>query len=332
MKIYTKTGDEGKTSLLNGKRVPKYDLRIELLGLIDELTSNIGLAKSELSDKNLKEELHSIQEKLKILMAHIADGSEETYKLTIEDVEYLEKTIDGYSELYVKKNEFIIPGDNKKSALLDVARVIARKAERYLISIERFYSINENSKIYLNRLSDTLYTFARYTDYVESSKGSTKTSTKVMSVLNDKKEVTMEVTKSMNLELSKLIIGEIEQMAAVNKIPVVVAVANEWGIITAVHFMDGALPASFDLAINKAYTSATIRIPTEELKDLAQSGGELFGINITNPKLVAFPGGFPLKLNGKVIGAVGVSGSTATLDNELAAYGVKVFEEVVKWL
>lgn len=137
----------------------------------------------------------------------------------------------------------------------------------------------------------------------------------------------MSNLKYLNLSLATKIIKEVESIAEELGTPVVIAIANEWGFPIAVHFMDEALPASYDIAVNKAYTSATVRLSTEVLKELSRDGGELFGImNTNNNKIVTFPGGFPLEVNGKVVGGVGVSGGTADYDNKLAYIAKETFE------
>ena len=143
----------------------------------------------------------------------------------------------------------------------------------------------------------------------------------------------MSSNRYLNLKIATHLIEAVEKIALEKGIPVVIAITNEWGSPIAVHFMDDALPASFDIALNKAYTCATIRLSTEELWNLSQEGGALFGINTTNNnRIVVFPGGFPLEVNGKVVGGVGVSGGTAEYDNELAFLVKEIYREVTKWI
>lgn len=142
-----------------------------------------------------------------------------------------------------------------------------------------------------------------------------------------------ESEKLISLKIATEIIKAMEVISEKNEIPITIAIANKWGLPIAVHLMDGALPASYDIAVNKAYTSATIRISTEKIRNLSKDGGDLFGINNTNGnKIISFPGGFPLSFNGEVFGAIGVSGGTADYDNKLALLGKKNYEEVVKWI
>ncbi len=138
----------------------------------------------------------------------------------------------------------------------------------------------------------------------------------------------MSNLKYLNLSIATKVMKEVESTAEELGTPIVIAIANEWGFPIAVHFMDRALPASYDIAVNKAYTSATVRLSTEVLKELSRDGGELFGIMNTNSgKIVTFPGGFPLEVNGKVVGGVGVSGGTADYDNKLAYIAKEIWEE-----
>lgn len=138
----------------------------------------------------------------------------------------------------------------------------------------------------------------------------------------------MSNLKYLNLSIATKIMDEVCKAAEDLGTPIVIAISNEWGLPIAVHFMDGALPASYDIAVNKAYTSATVRLSTEVLKELSRDGGELFGIaNTNNNKIVTFPGGFPLEADGKVVGAVGVSGGTADYDNKLAFIAKEIWRE-----
>ena len=114
---------------------------------------------------------------------------------------------------------------------------------------------------------------------------------------------------------------------------VVAAVSDQAGRPVAVQSMDGAYIASFDIAINKTFTSASLKMSTEALSHLSQPGQPLYGLQFTNEgKIVIFGGGEPLEADGKIIGALGVSGGTAEEDTAIAAYGREVFEEVLACL
>lgn len=137
----------------------------------------------------------------------------------------------------------------------------------------------------------------------------------------------------MSLELAKALIERIEQKAKEINLAVVVAVSDEAGRITAVHCMDGAYMASYDIAVNKTFTSAGLKMSTAKLAKLAQPGQPLYGIQHTNEgKIVIFGGGEPLEVEGKIIGALGVSGGSAEQDTMLGAYGKEILKEVIACL
>lgn len=140
-------------------------------------------------------------------------------------------------------------------------------------------------------------------------------------------------TKAMNLKLACALISKIENKAESMGIAVVIAVSDKAARPVAVHCMDGAYIASYDIAVNKAYTSAGLKMSTAKLAGLVQPGQELYGIQHTNQgRIVIFGGGEVLEDKGKIVGALGVSGGTLEQDTELAAYGKEIFEEVLRCL
>jgi ATP:cob(I)alamin adenosyltransferase len=327
MSITTKTGDDGYTSLLNGKRVHKFDLRVELMGAMDELSSYIGLIKYEADDNDMKEELQKLQQNISTIMAQIAYGDYSKYNVHSEDLRDIEASINKYESMYISEGGFILPGKTRLSSLMDVARTIARRVERQAVSVDRFYQIHENCKVYLNRISDYLYSLGRYTDFKDEV-------TKRVKELLEKESIMISTNKTdivgINLSIAKEILQKVEEKAEEMGLPVVIAIANEWGCIVAVHFMDGALPASYNIAVDKAYSSATVRLSTEEIGKLAQSGQPLYGIgNTNNNRIITFGGGYPLKINGRIVGGIGVSGGSAQQDSELAAFGAELAENMI---
>ncbi len=169
MKLYTKTGDGGTTSLMNGVRVSKSDDRIELLGTIDELSSHMGLAKV-VADDTVKETLSKIQSELIGIMAGIADPRDVKYKVKQEQIAFLEKEIDRIEGSFEREMKFVLYGGCEASARLDVARAVARRAERCFRKVSLRYGADVNALQYVNRLSDFLYISARYADYLYEHK------------------------------------------------------------------------------------------------------------------------------------------------------------------
>lgn len=141
-----------------------------------------------------------------------------------------------------------------------------------------------------------------------------------------------EVRSDISLNQAVALIQAVEDEAARRGIKVVIAIYNSAARPKAIHCMDDAYIASFDVAENKAYTSAALKMSTAVLKNLSQPGQELYGIQHTNQgRIVIFGGGEPLIWQGKIIGALGVSGGTEEQDRELAAFGSTKLEEVMTW-
>lgn len=163
MKIYTRGGDQGYTSLMNNSRVSKTDDRIELLGTIDELNSHIGLSKV-LTEEPLREELSNIQRTLMKIMAGIASVASREYRLADTDITTLEEKIDRMENAFSREKEFVLYGGCEVSARLDVARAVARRAERQFCRVTKYYHFDNLALKYINRLSDYLYICARYMD------------------------------------------------------------------------------------------------------------------------------------------------------------------------
>lgn len=137
---------------------------------------------------------------------------------------------------------------------------------------------------------------------------------------------------TMNLELAKALIGEVEAEAKRMGVKAVVAVSDAAGRPIAIHCMDGAYIGSFDIALNKTYTAVAFQMPTAKLAELAAPGGSLYGIQHTNEgKVVIFGGGEPLYVGDKLIGAIGVSGGSAEQDTGLGEYGKNKLKEVITW-
>src|SRR3989339_610967 len=163
MPIYTRTGDNGTTSLFGGKRISKADCQVETYGSIDELTSYIGLVIVKIKNKQDKNLLIEIQKDLYQIMSFLSGAKIDLLKLE-NKVLVFEKTIDEIEEKLPKLNKFIIPGGNEISSLFQINRVICRKAERRNIDYFNKNKITSNElRIikYLNRLSDLFFDMAR---------------------------------------------------------------------------------------------------------------------------------------------------------------------------
>ncbi len=165
MKIYTKTGDKGSTSLFGGKRISKSNIRIETYGTVDELNAAIGVAICEVTSEKIKKTLAKIQNDLFIVGGDLATPlNEEKMKIlrtTDKMVTCLENEIDIFDVKLEKLKNFILPGGTKSAALLHFARTICRRTERKVVELSETEQINDEIVKYLNRLSDLLFIFAR---------------------------------------------------------------------------------------------------------------------------------------------------------------------------
>ncbi|ABR49054.1 ATP--cobalamin adenosyltransferase [Alkaliphilus metalliredigens QYMF] len=176
MKIYTKTGDKGQTSLYDGKRVDKDDIRVESYGTIDELNSALGFARTFVEDDEISNYIFQIQRELFDVAGELATEDKEKFPEKIEQshTKCLEEMIDYFLSKMELMDRFIIPGTNRASASLHVARTICRRAERRILTLQKEVYVSVNLVKYVNRLSDAIYAMARYLEsdlkYVEFKK------------------------------------------------------------------------------------------------------------------------------------------------------------------
>lgn len=166
MKIYTKTGDTGKTSLVGGTRISKGNLKIESYGTVDELNSWIGVLRDLPENESRKDIFKEIQDRLFTIGADLASESEIVKQKKVPDlfdtdVELLEKAMDEMNEEIPPLRAFVLPGGNVAVSYAHVARTVCRRAERHIIRLTEVEEVNELVIRYLNRLSDYLFVVSR---------------------------------------------------------------------------------------------------------------------------------------------------------------------------
>ena len=164
-KVYTRTGDTGKTSLVSGTRVDKDDVRVEAYGTVDELNSNIGvlLHSTKLDDQDIYALLRKAQNKLFNIGAYLAnDKADVLYGVKEEDVAELEKMMDAMNDELPPAQGFVLPGGTRLSATADRFRTITRRAERRVVTLSHVAHVEPLVLEYLNRLSDFFFVFARF--------------------------------------------------------------------------------------------------------------------------------------------------------------------------
>ena len=166
MKIYTKTGDLGTTSIIGGKRVLKCDSRVESYGTVDELNAHLGLLR-DLSDNDLKPVLLRIQRRLFDIQSLLAAEEPEKHAflkaIPTDEVLFLEEEIDRMSSEVPPFKAFILAGGDPLVSQIHIARCVCRRAERRVVALSQVAKVQENLLGYLNRLSDYLFVLARYT-------------------------------------------------------------------------------------------------------------------------------------------------------------------------
>ena len=166
MKIYTKTGDKGTTSLVGGTRVPKTHIRLEAYGTVDELNSNLGLLITYLLDGKDKDFLQQVQDRLFAVGSQLATDREkmelkEASIISPEQVEMVEREIDRLDTLLPPLSAFILPGGSRGAAVCHVCRTVCRRAERRILALAEQVEIASELLAYVNRLSDYLFVLSR---------------------------------------------------------------------------------------------------------------------------------------------------------------------------
>lgn len=171
MKIYTRKGDKGQTSLSDGTRVPKDDPRVAAYGDVDELNSFVGLAAAEIDLPEVRETLRSIQSDLFAIGAQLANPSydpgkaKEKTRITEERVAEFERLIDRYEESTGPIKVFILPGGSRQAALVHVLRSVARRAERSVVTLSQRAPVPDIVLKYMNRVNDLFFAMARYVNH-----------------------------------------------------------------------------------------------------------------------------------------------------------------------
>lgn len=172
MKVYTKTGDEGTTSLFTGERVEKDSPRVSTYGEVDEINSALAIARNFSEVPEIRKKIYELQQILPRLMADLASLNKPA-RITQEDIKNLENDMDYLDKNLPPLKSFVIPGDTKAGAFLDLARTITRRAERKFHNLSRIEAVHEVDRIFLNRLSDFCFMLMRTEDFAAAKKSAT---------------------------------------------------------------------------------------------------------------------------------------------------------------
>ena len=262
-----------------------------------------------------------IQMQLTQILRYLHKDNTERITLGEDAVTELENGIDRFESYYDGFDPYAIATRCRTAALMEVARTSARRAERIYARADLAVGSRESAlhRRYLNRLSDYLWAAARYLDAVRQESPSAAPATPRLKELN--------AVNPMSLSNVKRFMQALEDEAQRRGLQLVIAVCDREGRPVAVHVMDEAFIASYDIAVNKAFTAVSLKMSTKELAKLCAPGGSLYGLQHTNQgRIVIFGGGVTLRdREGNILGGLGVSGSTAEIDTMMGDVGEELF-------
>ena len=351
-------GDDGKSTLSSQFKISKSDPRFSAIGVLDELSSAVYLCLSAGycggADNAFSEEILSV-------LGRISDGiafpRDKRFAVTENEISRVNEVIASLSHF----NAYGTTPENELSARLNMARAIARRAERELVAADLKYGSPAGAVKYLNRLSKYFEAEVRRANAEaagvkslnlgssangvngidgdanslavsgaelksEKTKGEEKTF--AAAEINEnliEKAVRKIMGGTIGLGEAKALTEKIEKEAERRGKKAVIAICNEQGNPVSVHVMDGAYLVSFDVAVKKAYTAVALKMPTIKLAELVKPGATFYGLS--GDKIITIGGGVPLERDGKVIGGLGVSGGTGGEDNSLCEYALSVFDK-----
>lgn len=339
--VYTRTGDKGDTGLFGGSRVPKQSLRVEAYGTVDEANAALGAAKAMLPAGQWRRRVHDVQQRLFVLAAELASDPEGAAilanKINTGDITDLEHLIDDCLAVTGPQREFVVPGRDDRSGAFHQARTVVRRAERRVLTLAETEPVRPELIKYLNRLSDAVYSLARLAETWRDEEIERIVRDAVAKVLGTpSKQVEPDgeppgersaptpsrgrtPARRFDLAAAKRIAERAEARSAELGVPVVIAAADAGGNLMLLHRIEGALLASIEIAINKAWSAVAFQAPTATLGPLASGDGPLPGLADTNSgRVVLFGGGVPVHVDGELAGAIGISGGTAEQDVDIA--------------
>ncbi len=305
MRLYAKTGDTGHASTLTRQNIPKSSPIFDVLGTLDELNAQLGVAKGRAL--RVAEIIEQLQQDILAVSEELAGGKRVVDRNKIQQ---MERAIDAIAENGSDINQGTVYGKTAAGAALDVARTVARRVERCAVAASQAGGFSRDMLAWLNRLSDFLYALARLCDRTDAGCMPVAISPAVSAAMTDG-----------FCDKALALCQAVRAYAAQHGVRVVTAVCDAGGNPVAMLRADDAFIASVDIAMNKAFTAVSLKISTDKLSRLAQPGGSLYGIQFTNNnRIVVFGGGVPLMNGDVIVGGFGVSGGTAEQDTAFADY------------
>lgn len=331
MGIYTKTGDQGTTSLFDGQRVKKYAIRVDTYGSFDECGATISVAEKLSDCKKSQEQLRWVQKELFFLNAEIATAEQlatlqkKSQLIQETEVQTVETWIDEYTKELPPVEGFILPGQSLVAAQLHVARTVCRRGERRLIELAESEEIRSVLKQFVNRLSDFLYILARAEDFYKQENQLIETIYQRYQERNEK-----VINKNNHFTTVHSIMAACLKKAQEIEVSVAVTIVSNTGQQIASFTMPDSLLVSTEMAKKKAYTAVAMKQATLDLKQVVQPGEDLYQLEtLTNGQIVSFGGGIPLyNQENQIVYGLGVSGGTVNEDQLVAKAGLQRMKEI----
>ncbi len=316
-KIYTGFGDKGYTRISKNMRIPKSDSLIELLGCMEEFSAQLKECRIKCADSDFAKDMEQV---LRDTDALTAELNGEAKFVTSDIIASTERLIDRYQSMCASDG-----AENELSAELEQARAILRRGERSAVKVGQFGRIQSALITYINRLGDLMLVFSRYAKAPRENKAQPVSGTAAKSAeLTAAKTVFAQ--NELGLALAKEIAEACERQAVKTGKRIVIAVVDKGANLMLLHAMDDSFIASINAARQKAYTSAALRMPTHEAYEASKPGGAFEGYS-NGGDILMLGGGYPLEANGRIYGAVGISGGTAAEDMQLAMFCAEYFKE-----
>ena len=311
MKLYTRDGDSGRSGTKNRHNIPKNSPVFELIGTLEECAGQLGMARLKMPQA-LSPVVDELQESLLNLMGEMAG---EGRFATAERVARLEGAIDSLMEQPLMQTEAPLKR-SEGGAAMDVARAVARRAERKAVAMSTVGGVTREALAWLNRVSDLMEAVARLCDRTQPQPPESGRGNCFPTALSG------EGFCAAASQLCAAVIAHAREEG----LRVVTAVCDAGANLVCLMRDDEAYIASIDVAMGKAYTSASLKMDTEEVGRLTQPGAPFYGLQQTNQgRIVTFGGGIPLVVDGQLVGSLGVSGGTADQDAALARWGAENF-------
>lgn len=317
-KIYTGGGDKGYTKTLSNFRISKSDAVIDLLGTCDEFSAALMTAAADISDADLKKDVNAVIERMKAIREEFAGGEK-----TISDT--CVKTVEEMIGRFSQNTDIYESGEKSRAAAqLYFCAAVAKRMERTAVKAGQYNRLQPAALSYINRLCDLIECFARYQDFLDRGKKDRRIDyIDNIDRIDAPENPEVKNMTGLTLSLAKKLSEVIERKAAADGVKVVVAIVDAGANLILLHATDDAYIASVQIAQDKAYTSAALKMFTHTALELSR-GGALDGLNVTTAnRLSLLGGGAPLKIGDRIVGGLGVSGGTAQEDTDFAIFGAE---------